>query len=565
MDVDDDCRSEGSYEPGDSVDTFMGRKFPESKQEFCTTEKLNELLNSGRINLNAKYQRNVVWNEKGQSALVDSLLRNAPVSQLVFAKYIEDGLEKYMCVDGKQRLTTIHKFIKGEIPFENAADGKKYWFDKNDQRPAKSKAYVPEASKKDFLSKRIPCRPAKSKVYVPEASKKDFLSKRIPCVFYSGLLPTQENDIFARLQRGAPLTTAEKLLVHDTPRANVAREFLDNFLDNPSSPLCKGSPQFTLRRGRDRSTAYRYLVTILHTLTENKMVHFGGPASDRWLASEEEVKPALKAGLVTTMQVYEAIANCSDALKNRVAPAEFHATVVLVHRYRDKATLSALAEAIQGLKDDIREKHPREVKSTTKVYADMQAYMTRWAAGTGNKLKAGDLSATKQVQLSRLGAAKTATASIGGGVGAEQAAVVSTPVTGTKRKRQPVVEKDVPTPTRSSPRKKPKSVAPAAAPVESRTPAKRVVVVRTQPQVAEAAPSSGLFFNFQAAPKPRARKPAQLPLPKPVLPPRPTHSESVTAVASDSDDELKIGGPSFKFESPIKKEEAAPALFTADF
>ncbi|KAJ7071582.1 hypothetical protein C8F01DRAFT_1363266 [Mycena amicta] len=426
MDLDDtdldDCDSDASSDDGDA---FVGRKFPEATNKSWSTEKLFGLLEKGKINLDARYQRRVVWNEKAQSALIDSLLRNAPVSQVVFSKYTENGKEKWRCVDGKQRLTSIRKFIEGEIPctlaivysssllitdacliVENAFTGKKYWY----------------TERKNETGKRS------ARVVLPESIRDEFLSKEISCVIYNDLLPTQENDIFKRLQLGAPLTTAEKLQVHDTPRANLALKYLEAFLDNPASPLHKDSGKFALRR--NRAMPFRYLVTILHTLSTEKMVHLTEAMSDKWLANEERVKSALKDSLQGTLEVYEAIAAGSDAFQKQVAPVEFHATVVFVHRYRATATLAALVECIIRMKDDIRAKYPREVKSTPRVYQDLEAFMARWARGPGNVLKAGEVCATEQVRLGKSGPRRAH-----GNVPSSKDASAPT-LAGAKRKRQ---------------------------------------------------------------------------------------------------------------------------------
>lgn len=58
----------------------------------------------------------VVWTENKQIKLVDSLYHNYYVPPIVFAIVLdEDGEEVRRCVDGKQRLTSIQKFIDGQV------------------------------------------------------------------------------------------------------------------------------------------------------------------------------------------------------------------------------------------------------------------------------------------------------------------------------------------------------------------------------------------------------------------------------------------------------------------
>lgn len=56
----------------------------------------------------------VVWPEVKQIGLIDSIFRNFYIPPVIFAVYKdEDGQEVRTCVDGKQRLTSIVKFIDG--------------------------------------------------------------------------------------------------------------------------------------------------------------------------------------------------------------------------------------------------------------------------------------------------------------------------------------------------------------------------------------------------------------------------------------------------------------------
>ncbi|KAF7305717.1 DUF262 domain-containing protein [Mycena chlorophos] len=60
-------------------------RFPAHMREGVTTVRLFEWLQSGKIDLEAEYQRDFVWKAPAQESLVDSLLRGAPVNQLMFS------------------------------------------------------------------------------------------------------------------------------------------------------------------------------------------------------------------------------------------------------------------------------------------------------------------------------------------------------------------------------------------------------------------------------------------------------------------------------------------------
>lgn len=58
----------------------------------------------------------VVWPEQKQVKLLDSIYRNFYVPPIVFAVSRDrNGELTRMCVDGKQRLTSIQKFMDGQV------------------------------------------------------------------------------------------------------------------------------------------------------------------------------------------------------------------------------------------------------------------------------------------------------------------------------------------------------------------------------------------------------------------------------------------------------------------
>jgi len=53
----------------------------------------------------------VVWSEAKQIGIIDSVFRNFYIPPIIFAvNTFEDGSENKTCIDGKQRLTSIHRY-----------------------------------------------------------------------------------------------------------------------------------------------------------------------------------------------------------------------------------------------------------------------------------------------------------------------------------------------------------------------------------------------------------------------------------------------------------------------
>ena len=59
------------------------------------------------------FQRDFVWSFSNSARLIDSILLNLPIPNIFVFKVIENNEEKYILVDGMQRLTTIDQFQSG--------------------------------------------------------------------------------------------------------------------------------------------------------------------------------------------------------------------------------------------------------------------------------------------------------------------------------------------------------------------------------------------------------------------------------------------------------------------
>jgi hypothetical protein len=73
---------------------------------------LSELITANTIDLSPDYQRRDRWSAKRQSKLIESFLMNVPIPP-VFLN--EDDYGKYSVIDGKQRLTAVHEFMRGRL------------------------------------------------------------------------------------------------------------------------------------------------------------------------------------------------------------------------------------------------------------------------------------------------------------------------------------------------------------------------------------------------------------------------------------------------------------------
>lgn len=157
-----------------------------------------------QIDLNAKYQRDVVWKDEQKSAFINSVFKNIVPNNIILN--LDSKTNKFICVDGKQRVTSLYEFRKNKIPLE--WDNETLYYDK-----------VPDDYKKN-----------KNYRTMTNQEKAKFDNRSVPVVKYTDLSYEDQVDIFNRIQKGAKLTSGEIIMsVFTTDRGcDKFKEFCEN-------------------------------------------------------------------------------------------------------------------------------------------------------------------------------------------------------------------------------------------------------------------------------------------------------------------------------------------------
>ena len=144
---------------------------------YKTVDTIIKETSNGGINLNAAYQREVIWDPKKMGGFINSVLKGIVPNNLIFStQKVGDDME-IVCVDGKQRMTSLIMFKNNEISTKLDGDKNLYWFDE-----------IPEEYDGDEGCKVL--------------SKPDrftFLNRNIPLVQYNNLDYVDQIDIFRRI------------------------------------------------------------------------------------------------------------------------------------------------------------------------------------------------------------------------------------------------------------------------------------------------------------------------------------------------------------------------------
>ncbi|TBU56099.1 hypothetical protein BD310DRAFT_932136 [Dichomitus squalens] len=332
-------------------------KVTKSLQPYRTTtytaQSLYDQIIDNTIDLDPEYQRDIVWGEAKQSGLIDSILRNFYIPPVIFAvTHNEDGTQRRTCIDGKQRLTSIQRFMDGKVAHKDIDNGKKYWYKKIDNE---------------------------SRALISKPLRQTFANKQITCIEYDGLTEDQEREIFQRVQLGVALTTAERLQAIPGPRPALIREVQSIVLGEDGF----GSD---LDWGHDRGRDFQCLATIICLIESHPNITFpGSPKLEKWLSNAKLVDDKTRKDVFETFQIFITLVkdkkyNAAFKKPSRVSPVEFTMTGVLIYLYKKTYSLMQLSSAIWQMRADVR-KQFADVRANAKVTKAMFQFLDKGVKG----------------------------------------------------------------------------------------------------------------------------------------------------------------------------------------
>ncbi|KAI0771741.1 hypothetical protein BC629DRAFT_1291594 [Irpex lacteus] len=324
---DPDCDYSEVRETRDSF--HVVNRLPAPSAIMYRMEDLHKLIHTGDIDLDPQYQRKVVWSESKQMKLIDSLYHHYYIPPIIFTVFEMHDNEVRRCIDGKQRLTAIRKFIDGESILDlDPVTLRRFWF-------------------KTSRSNREE---------VPEPWKQDFLNMLITCVEYRGLPDSLERDIFQRVQLGVPLTAGEKLQAHTSPRADYITQLVSSFIISDVDMGIAEYVEFDTSRGR----GFQAVAQMSYCCNNLPRQHFpSGRQLDEWLKKNEMPGDAFKGALEESLGMFKVIASTPGLnagfkeVKNRVAPAEFVFIGILLYHMRG-CDQARIADSILQMRKSVR-------------------------------------------------------------------------------------------------------------------------------------------------------------------------------------------------------------------
>ena len=135
----------------------------------------------GRINLEAEYQRGIVWSKGQRLFLIDSILRGYDLPKIFLRKLPDGSPFLFDVIDGKQRITSIWEFLSDKIRLP-----------RNAEFPG-----IPDVRGKTWSE-------------LPPAAQDIVQFARITVSELETENDEEIRDLFLRLQKGEPLNPAER-------------------------------------------------------------------------------------------------------------------------------------------------------------------------------------------------------------------------------------------------------------------------------------------------------------------------------------------------------------------
>jgi hypothetical protein len=156
-----------NYENKININISSEYKYNQQQISY-TFNRIKELCDNKKLHLNPEYQRDVVWSIDKMMSLIESIIHGYYYPPIILN--LTNG--NYNCIDGKQRITSILKFLNNEIYY--SLNDKEIYFN-------------------DF----------------DEQSKESFLNRQFQTCLYQDLDYDIELEIFRRVQKGEPMSKME--------------------------------------------------------------------------------------------------------------------------------------------------------------------------------------------------------------------------------------------------------------------------------------------------------------------------------------------------------------------
>lgn len=185
---------------------------------------------ANRIDTNLDCQRGYVWTEEQKQQLIDTLIHSERIPEFHAIKEADEAI--YHFADGKQRITTILNFLKGNLEWKKT-----------------------EEFKELFPSGEMSIKFSD----LPNNFQNLVLNTPLSFAVYSGMTPLATIRLFRKLNNGTALGEFQKTLAENI---HVKKYFLDELMDHPVISRIFSTSR--IERGNAEQALLRAMILMRH-------------------------------------------------------------------------------------------------------------------------------------------------------------------------------------------------------------------------------------------------------------------------------------------------------------
>lgn len=291
------------------------------RHNFQTISWFYDLWTRELLDLDPPYQRRSVWGQPFKDYFVDTVLLNYPAPALFLYEEIgADGRSIYHVVDGKQRLTTLFQFIRGDFPVSEKSDCT--------QLRGKYFSTLEDSVKKAFWGYQFLVE------YIPDDEK-------------------VINAIFDRINRNVAKLTAQELR-----HARLDGAFIktaENLSEWLAETLPKNFPRFAYL-SRQQMKDVEFVAILLLLIEDGPRSYSQDGLDDAFTKRDEgweariEVENAFRMVITKIREILESSEQAKDLLNTRLRnQADFYSLFGAIHSLQLGGKLCAPAAAATRL------------------------------------------------------------------------------------------------------------------------------------------------------------------------------------------------------------------------
>lgn len=286
-----------------------------------------QILVLKRFNLDAAYQRGIVWDDAKQSLFINSVVIGIIPTPLIFVDNANNTQGTKTVIDGKQRITSILRFVNNEIYCE--LNDKKIYYDK-----------IPLSNNIDFVNYRV----------MNDIEKSKFKNTNLNCITYLNIRYEDELLIFNRIQNGAPISDGDLLI------ASVKNETSNISLNSFYESLVNVIGKYNNNNTKEKNNHVILITNIMYMVYFDKLKNY--TKADRILAIDKyEENTDLLRDMVNTIiiDVFTHLNKSDKKLCN------YMLYPYIYHRYKSDKLIENINEYILNIKNNVTKKEYKNV------------------------------------------------------------------------------------------------------------------------------------------------------------------------------------------------------------